>query len=50
MSFDSHLLAHIEHRTGRTFGECACANMFAKRNEQAIDVNPMFARKIGFKG
>jgi len=50
MRLDSNLLAHIQHRAGRAFWERACANMFAKRNEQAIDVNPMFARKIGFKG
>ena len=26
------------------------ANVFAKRHEQAIDVNPMFAREFGSEG
>src|SRR5947209_11626759 len=50
MRTDAHLAAHLEHRTGRALRERAGANVLAEGDEQAVDLDPVTARKNGFKG
>jgi transposase len=49
ISFHTDLLAHFQHRTGRAMGKITGANMFAKGYKQSVDLNPVAARKLGFK-
>jgi len=47
---DTYLLAHIQYRAGGAFGERARTNVFAKRDKQTVNINPMFLRQFGFQG
>ena len=46
MSLNSHLLAHIQNRTGGAVGEIARADVFSKGNEKSIDLDPIAAREF----
>ena len=44
MRRDTHLAAHREDGAGAAFGEVAGADVFAERNEEAIELDPIAAR------
>ena len=49
MCFNANLLAHFEHRAHCAARPLSCADVFAKGNEQAVDLHPILLREFGFK-
>lgn len=49
MTRNPHLLAHFQHGTSRALWALPRANVFAKRNQQAIDIYPMTLGKDRFE-
>ena len=46
MLSDSDLMAHLEYGTGGTVGADAFADVLAKRDEQAVDLDPITLWKL----
>ena len=44
-----HLRTHVEHRTSRTTRQGSRADMFAKWNQEAVDLDPIWLREYGFE-
>src|SRR5262245_26792919 len=49
MPFNAHLPAEFEHGAFRTSRQRARADVFAERDEQAIDFDPVTARELAFE-
>src|SRR5436853_3632518 len=46
MGRDAYLAAHGEHRAGGAAGKGSGADVLAKRDEQAVDLHPVFPRQL----